>query len=77
MEKYQYHSKLTNENYDTVEELKAAEAKIKLYALGSYAAMMSGSGSSVFGLFKAEDTAKSAADSLSASGFKAFYAKSV
>ena len=55
----------------------AADAKIRLYALGSYAAMMSGSGSSVFGLFKAEDTAKSAADSLSASGLKAFYAKSV
>ena len=55
----------------------ATEAKIKLYALGSYAAMMSGSGSSVFGLFKTEDTAKSAADSLIASGFKAFCAKSV
>jgi 4-diphosphocytidyl-2-C-methyl-D-erythritol kinase len=55
----------------------ASNAKIKLYALGSYAAMMSGSGSSVFGLFKTAEKAMAAAESLNASGFKAFFAKSV
>ena len=69
--------------YNTFEEVilpkcpMASNAKTKLFALGAYAAMMSGSGPSVFGLFKTENMAKSALESLTASGFKAFYAKSV
>ena len=42
----------------------AAENRAKLLSLGARAAMMSGSGPTVFGLFASEEAARSAADAL-------------
>ena len=56
---------------------KANSAKKQLISLGASAAMMSGSGPSVFGIFENENAAKNACDKLSALGFNAFVAKSI
>ena len=55
----------------------ALAIKNRLAELGAYAALMSGSGPSVFGLFENEDAAKSALESLQADGINAYFAKSV
>ncbi len=56
---------------------RAAEIKAELLALGAYAAQMSGSGPSVFGLFKTEAAAYEACKCLTEKGITAFSAKSV
>lgn len=56
---------------------KATEAKKKLLSLGASCALMSGSGSTVFGIFENENAARAASDELSALGFGAFVAKSI
>ena len=55
----------------------ALAIKNRLAELGAYAALMSGSGPSVFGLFENEDAARSALESLQAEGISAYFAKSV
>ena len=55
----------------------ASRAKERLLELGAYAAMMSGSGPSVFGLFDTEEKAAAAAAKLNEEGMKAFVAKTV
>lgn len=55
----------------------AAEAKRELMRAGALAAMMSGSGPSVFGLFETLDAAKRGCFKLRAKKFKAYYAKLV
>lgn len=56
---------------------KAAEAKSRLEKLGAQAALMSGSGPTVFGIFENENAAKIASDELSSLGFLSFAAKSI
>ena len=59
-------------------ECKGASAiKSRLVELGARAAIMSGSGPSVFGLFSNLDEAKSACATLRREKFKAYYARSV
>ena len=55
----------------------AAALKERLLSLGADAALMSGSGPSVFGLFGTQDAAKRAADILTKDGIKAFAVRSV
>lgn len=55
----------------------AKEAKEKLLSLGAKAALMSGSGPTVFGIFDDENEAKNACDELSALGYSSFVAKSI
>ena len=55
----------------------AAELKQRMLSLGATHALMSGSGPSVFGVFKSEKDARVAEAELSALGFSAFYAESV
>lgn len=56
---------------------RAVEIKRRLLSLGAVAAMMSGSGPSVFGLFNSYDKAKAACYALRREKYKAYYAKSV
>jgi 4-diphosphocytidyl-2-C-methyl-D-erythritol kinase len=56
---------------------KAKKAKEMLISLGASAALMSGSGPSVFGIFENENVARNANDELSALGFSAFVAQSI
>ena len=56
---------------------KATEAKKKLLSLGASCALMSGSGSTVFGIFENENAARDASGELSALGFSAFVAESI
>lgn len=49
-----------------------AETKEKLYSLGADYALMSGSGSSIFGLFRSEKLAKSASEACKSQGFRVF-----
>ena len=51
----------------------ATEAKRMLLELGATGALMSGSGPSVFGLFKSVRTAKSACERMRGLGFRAYY----
>ena len=55
----------------------ASLIKERLVALGAQAAMMSGSGPSVFGIFSSFDEAKNACAILRREKFKAYYARSV
>ena len=55
----------------------ASEAKKKLLELGASAAMMSGSGPSVFGIFDSYETAKDACIKMRELGFKAYHASFV
>ncbi len=55
----------------------ATEIKSRLLALGATAAMMSGSGPSVFGLFDTLTAAKNATAELRKSGFKAYWCELV
>lgn len=55
----------------------AARIKERLLALGAKAALMSGSGPSVFGVFESFDEARAACYRLRDEHFKAFYARSV
>ena len=55
----------------------ARAIKDKLTALGASAALMSGSGPSVFGVFANEQTARAAEAKMREEGFTAFYARSV
>ncbi len=55
----------------------AYRAKARMLALGARAAMMSGSGPSVFGLFSSFEDARSACGILRKEKFKAYYARSV
>ena len=57
---------------------KMAEAlKNELIALGATEAMMSGSGPSIFAIFKTKNEAETVKESLIKKGYKAFYAESV
>jgi len=56
---------------------EAEKIKSQMYALGASAAMMSGSGPSVFGIFPNSPAAESAAVYLSSLGYSAFSVKSV
>ena len=55
----------------------ATEIKSRLLSLGATAAMMSGSGPSVFGLFDSLAVAKNATAELRKSGFKAYWCELV
>ena len=55
----------------------AREIKRKLVELGAKAALMSGSGPSVFGVFDSESEARAAEGKMRAAGYTAFYARSV
>lgn len=55
----------------------ASDIKAKLLERGAYAALMSGSGPSVFGLFADEHSARECAAYLSGLGYTAHYARSV
>lgn len=55
----------------------AARAKERLLSLGARAAMMSGSGPSVFGLFSSFEEARSACGIMRHEKYKAYYARSV
>lgn len=55
----------------------AAKIKAELIDMGAYAALMSGSGPSVFGIFKSEDDAVRALNAMKARHINAFYAESV
>ena len=55
----------------------AESIKSKLYELGATHALMSGSGPSVFGVFKDKANAESARDALINYGVKAYYAETV
>ena len=55
----------------------AAKIKEKMYSLGATAALMSGSGPSVFGIFSDMDSARRAEAELRKFGFSAFSAESV
>ena len=55
----------------------AARAKARMLSLGAMAAMMSGSGPSVFGLFSSFEEARSACGILRKEKYKAYYARSV
>lgn len=56
---------------------KAEALKRRMIELGATASLMSGSGPSVFGIFDNESTAKAAADTISADGARAYYARAV
>ena len=56
---------------------KAKKAKEMLISLGASAALMSGSGPSVFGIFENENAARNASNELLARGFSAFVAQSI
>lgn len=49
-----------------------AEIKKKLYESGADAALMSGSGSSIFGLFKSQKSAKAVSEACTCQGFRVF-----
>lgn len=51
---------------------RAAEAKIRLLALGAERALMSGSGPTVFGVFPSQEAAQRAGEDLTAAGYRAF-----
>lgn len=55
----------------------ASEIKEELIKQGARAALMSGSGPSVFGIFDSEQKARAASDFLIAKGVNAFYAESI
>ena len=55
----------------------AKSAKDRILSLGASAALMSGSGATVFGLFENEQVAKNASDELKALGFGSFVARSI
>ncbi|MBR2930967.1 MAG: 4-(cytidine 5'-diphospho)-2-C-methyl-D-erythritol kinase [Clostridia bacterium] len=52
----------------------ASAIRSQLFSLGAKAALMSGSGPSVFGIFESEAEALAARDALISSGYRAFYA---
>lgn len=56
---------------------KAKELKSIMISLGAETAMMSGSGPSVFGVFKTESEGKNACKKLEAAGYRAYFARSV
>ncbi len=56
---------------------ESEKAKARLLSLGADAAMMSGSGPTVFGVFKNEKTAKNTRAALEKEGYSAFLASSV
>jgi len=56
---------------------RANEIKNKMYALGAEAALMSGSGPSVFGIFENENQAEKACSALREDNIIAFFARSV
>ena len=56
---------------------RSKKLKDDILSLGAEAAMMSGSGPSVFGIFKNEDDAKRAKEKLLELGYRAYCAKSV
>lgn len=56
---------------------KAKKLKNDILNLGATAAMMSGSGPSVFGIFATEEEAKTAQNKLIEEGYRAYFAKSV
>lgn len=56
---------------------KAKSAKDRLLSLGASAALMSGSGATVFGIFENEQVARGASDELKALGFGSFVARSI
>ena len=73
-------AELSGELYNVFESVilgecpDAAGIRAELVRLGARAALMSGSGPSVFGIFDTEDAARGAADVLVSSGMRAYYA---
>jgi len=56
---------------------KSKQLKLDILSLGAVGAMMSGSGPSVFGIFKTEDEARLAAEKLMEKGYRVYLARSV
>ena len=56
---------------------KSKKLKTQMSALGADVVMMSGSGPSVFGIFKTEEEARLAKNKLIELGYRAYFAKSV